>query len=774
MKVPSQWLQDYLDKPVSAERMAEALERGGIEVEQIMYAHKLDAKIIAARVKKVARHPQADRLKLATVDTGSAEIEVVCGAPNLKTGQIVVLAQVDTKLPDETKISSTVIRGQTSNGMLCSPKELGISDDHAGILVLADDTKLGQPVSSLISNSDVIDVTTQANRFDLLSLVGLAREISAQTGVGLKLPPDSQLDFKDEPPEVVIEAQDLVNRYLLVGMKVDQSHGTNDAGRQRLEAAGLRSLGLVVDITNYTMLEWGQPLHAFDGAKVHQPVTVRLAKSGELIKTLDGQQRKLTDKDLVIADTKGPIALAGVMGGQRTEVSPDTKEILIESASFDAATVRKMAQRHGLRSDASSRFERSLPPYLAEVGLQRAIYSFEMAAGGKVTTRVADLGPATGRQTKISVLPEHVSKVLSLEVSVADLAEQLPKLGFEVAQQALAATVTVPWWRPDVVLAEDLAEEYIRLVGFDQVQARLPVWKATSLPADNYWPRLWQTKAALKGLGLFEIITYSFVSAQQLQQLGYKLSDHLKLKNPMSTEQAYLRRNLLASLLTTTVHNQLYAPEFGIYEISHTFEPTKAGELPAEPTQLAVLVKTKANGYAGAKAALDTLAASFRTDIKVQPSSQPEFLPSRSALVKAGSKTIGRIGQLHPKLLADFKGQVSLGYLELDLAALWDAQRPVQYESISRFPSLYRDLAIVVPIKVQWQEVATVISETELARPTFLSDYYDSSLGTGNKSLALRLEMSSLEGTLTDKESSQRLEKITALLSKRFGASLRS
>jgi len=435
--------------------------------------------------------------------------------------------------------------------------------------------------------------------------------------------------------------------------------------------------------------------------------------------------------------------------------------------------VRKMAQRHGLRSDASARFERNLPVTLAELGLKRALYSYQMAAEAKQTTKVYDDLSAPDAVIKIVVDPAHISKILSISVSAADLSKQLPKLGFEVRMQPGNLEVTVPWWRPDVMLAEDLAEEYIRLQGFDDVPSRLPKWQPDSAAADRYWPNLWKTKDALKALGLFEVITYSFVSAEQLQQFGYKLKDHLKLKNPLSSEQAYLRQNLLPSLMTAMVRNQAYRPEFGIYETSQVFIPTEPGKQPLEPKQLGVLIKSK-DAYKAAKSGLDRLNNAFNAELKLEVSDHSEFLPSYSASIVNGKDVIGRIGQLHPKYLAGFKAKAGLGYLELDLEKLFEASKPKQYHPISRFPSIYRDLAVVVDRDRLWQDVETAIKSTDLAGVSFLSDYYDTSLGKDKKSLAMRLEMFSLEGTLTDKEADKRLAKIIALLEQRFGAKLRT
>ncbi len=773
MNVPTEWLQDYLSKKLTTKQMAEALEANGVEIEQIMYAQEIDEQIIVVEVKKVIQHPNADKLKIAIIDTGSAEIRLVCGGPNLKTGQKLAFAQVGSRLPDGSLMKEAVIRGEKSPGMLATATELGLGGDASNLLILPSDSKPGVSVGKLLSQTDVVDVTTQANRFDLLSYIGLAREIAAKTGSELKLPPISKP--KDDLPslEVKVEAKEAVKAIRTVGISLDQQHGTSPTAKARLEAAGQRSINLAVDITNYTMLETGQPLHAFDADKLKLPLSIRFAKPGEKLTTLDCIKRQLTSLDLVIADARGPLDLAGIIGGKDFEVEESSKNLILVSGTFDATTIRKTAKRHGIRTEASARFERALAPELGRFGLERCLFSFEQAAAAKQTTAVCEIVLVPSTLTRISVDPEHISRILSLAVSKTALATQLGKFGFETKDAGSSLEVAVPWWRPDVSLAEDLAEEYIRLVGFDGVESRLPKWQPSKAPSDDYWAPVWQAKACLAGLGLFDVITYSFVSQDQIKAFGYKTSDHLKLKNPMSQEQAYLRRNLLPSLYQASLRNQNYRDSFGLYEISRVFIPTKPTQQPTEPTQLAVLCKSRNGAYTAAKEALDGLCRAFNIEVTLTIEAYSEFMPNRSASIKIGTKSLGRIGELHPRYLTEFKSQTNLAYLEIDLLELIQAAREPLYQPISRYPSLLRDLTVIIPTKVMWQDVAGVIADSGLAKATFLNDYYDANLGASNKTLAMRLEMSSLTGTLTTKEASDRLAKIEALLKKHFGASTR-
>lgn len=770
MKVPSSWLQRYLSRTMSTRQIMEALEAAGIEIEQVLYAPKLDDKIVTAEVKKVIHHPQADRLKIVFVSTGTTTFEVVCGAPNLELGQKVVLAKVGATLPDGTKIAAATIRGQRSNGMICSPRELGLGDDHSGILVLPPATKLGLAATKILQLSDIIDVSTPANRFDLMSLVGLALEVSAQTATARKLPPVTTPETTlDEFVPVKVETE-AVRRYLLQRFRFETKPNMSQKVAQLLEGAGIRSINPVVDITNFVMIEQGQPLHAFDADKIKLPVVVRQARAGEQLVTLDGAKRRLTAADLVIADRVGVVALAGVMGGKRTEVEGSTTNVLIEAASFDPVVVRKMAQRHGLRTEASSRFERGLPVKLAELGLGRAATVLATELGAIPASNVTDLGSKQIIGTKITVTPERLSQILSIEVTSKKLQQLLPRLGFEVTPSSEALSVTVPWWRPDIIVEEDVAEEMIRLIGYDAVPATLPVWRPQMVAPDGVWPRLWQLKSTLKGLGLFEVITYSFLSQATLERFGYAAPQYLKVKNPLSIEQAYMRRSLLPSLLAVAVRNQDYRGGTNIYEVSRVFHATSKGKQPDEPRHLGALVVRRDDGYGAIKAILDGLIAEFNLEVTLKTKPGPEFLPNLSAEVWSGKVRLGTIGQLHPRLTDEFKATPSIGYLELNLDLLLTQRRPKQYRPISRYPSVWRDLTIVVKDSVWWQDVATTIIDSNLAQPQFLSDYRGADLDPGSKSLAIRLEMSSLDGTLTSKEAEERLDKVIAILKRRFSA----
>lgn len=772
---------------MSVRQMAEALELAGVEVEQIISSSKLDKKVVVGLVTKVAQHPGADRLKLAEVNTGKDVVKVVCGAPNLETGQKVALALPGAVLPDGASIEHSDIRGQESGGMICSQRELAMGDDHAGILVLDSVYSIGKSLCDIEGGDDILDLTTAANRSDLQSVVGLAREVAAFAGAAatngelaptLKLPEVSD-DTGDLPAadELAVEVKvpDKAPRYLLQKFRVGRRSATITQTRARLTAAGVRPIDLLVDTTNYVMLEYGQPLHAFDAAKVKLPITVRMADKSEKLVTLDGVERQLSPEDLIIADADGPIALAGVMGGQATEVTAETSEILLESASFNGATVRKTAVRHGLRSEASARFERGMPVQLAPIALARARFILQQAAEVTPLSGVSDSLNATPEANTIKLRPERLPHLLGMNVETAVIQTKLEKLGFEVTTGAKPAlSVPVPWWRPDVTLEEDLVEEVARSVGYDALPSSLPPWRPRQVRFDAYWSKLWRAKAALRGAGLFDVITYAFVSAEQLESFGRDPKRHLKLKNPLSIEQAYLRSDLLPSLVAVVAKNVRYAKEFGLFEVSRVYQPKPSHkQLPDEPTRLGAV--TYGLGYTGVKGVLDQLAREFNVSLEVKPRKLDGLHPARAAQVEMDGQSLGVIGELHPEIAHHHKLPDRLGYLELDFKQLLAAAREPAYRPISRFPAITRDIAVVLPEKVTWAEVAEAIGRIGLASDVqFLSDYYGDDVGAGNKSLAVRLVIASMQKTLTDQEADQRVEKIFQTLQKSFGAKPRT
>ena len=429
MRVSTSWIKSHLGRTISDAEIVSALELAGIEVEQYTCSNVIDKKIVVGLVKEVRQHPEADRLHIAIVSTGKEEFEVVCGAPNVRAGILVPFAQVGSVLPSGDAILKAKLRGVVSNGMLCSGKELGLSEDHSGLLELAEDTKPGTPVATLYPADGHLDLKTQANRFDLLSVIGLAREVAAQQSITFEAYANSELVFSSKSA-FIAATEASVSRFQIAELSVNVAKSTPDWMVQRLTSAGIRSLGIIIDITNYVMLEYGQPLHAYDADEVTLPFEVRKAKNTEKLTTLDKVERKLTIDDLVVADSKGALGLAGVMGGAKSEVTPKTKRIYLEAASFDGATVRKMAKRHGLRSEASARFERELPVQLQPLALAVAVKLLEEHAGSKLVAAEDKLN-IFPYEYRIGLRASYASKMLGIELSREEIVVTLARLGIE-------------------------------------------------------------------------------------------------------------------------------------------------------------------------------------------------------------------------------------------------------------------------------------------------------------------------------------------------------
>lgn len=772
MKVSAEWVNTFLSKPLKTQPLADAMELAGIEVEEVVLAKPFDDKIVVGRVVGLEPHPNASKLKLAEVDVKNTTLSIVCGAPNIEKGQVVAVAQVGSTLPDGTKIEQAVLRGVHSHGMLCSEAELGLSSDHSGIMVLAADAAIGSKINNILKQHDVIDIKTAANRWDLNSVIGIAREVAAQTNQKLAKNYPEQLKSSTTQGASIAKPE-LAGRFMFVRLKVKTDKASPQWLVQRLQAAGVRSISPIVDATNAIMLQYGQPLHAFDASKVEGDIQVRLAKKGETLTTLDGSERKLDPADIVIADAKKVIGIAGVMGGGNSEIDDSTTEILLEAASFHPASIRKTAIRHGLRTDASARFERGIPVDLQPRALNAAIDLLKELVDAELVGEPIDIIQHKPTQTVITANPERINSFLGLDLTSKQVTTELAKLNF-VSEEGTkgAVSVSAPWWRPDVTMEEDLAEEVIKLVGYAKLPATIPAWRPQAVAFDGRWSKLWQAKGVLRSLGLFEVVTYSFISEDDIQRLGWNTKDFLKLQNPLSSEQAYLRETMLPSHLNTLARNRTYAKSFGIFEFSKTYFKQGEGKLPQELAGLGVMTASPTGGYQKVKGALDRLAREFNLDLVVKPSAFDKHIahPTRSGWVMLGGEPVGLIGQLHPSLIQQYKIRGEVGYLELNWDKLVQATSVKAYQPLSRFQQVERDITVVVDRELTWAEVQRALKDEPMS---FVGDYYKGDLPEGKKSMTLRLKLVRDDRTLTEAEVTAEVERLGAELHKRFKAIIR-
>jgi phenylalanyl-tRNA synthetase beta chain len=804
MKVTLNWLKDYVDFDLSVEDLSHRLTMAGLEVDALeRLGDGLDS-VIVARLVDVQPHPEADRLTVCTVDTGSDTRQVVCGATNHKTGDLVALAQVGSVLPGDFKIKKSRIRGMESQGMLCSESELGFSEESAGIMILPSGLTLGQPYFEAAGLKDIVfELGLTPNRPDCLSVLGVAREISAMTGNKLRLPEilvEESATEVSSRSSVKIDDPDLCPRYaarLIEGVRIGPSP---DWLVRRVEAVGMRSINNVVDVTNFVMMELGQPLHAFDFNRLReQRIVVRRADQGEEFTTLDGQVRLLQTEDLVICDGVGPVALAGIMGGQNSEVEADTTDILLESAYFNPVAIRRTSKRLGLHTESSHRFERGADVDMVPFALDRAAALIAELANGQLASGVLDVYPEPIAERILDLSVARCGQLLGVDVSAEQIGDVLAGIGLHVDSGAdrvggLLKT-RVPNFRPDIEREIDLIEEVARLIGYDKIPVTMP---ASRLECQRL-PRHLVLERAVRDLmisdGFAEIVNYSFVSAASLERVGFGADDarrrHVVVLNPLSEDQAIMRTSLVAGLLETAAGNLAYRNEdLALFELRPVFSPVDNEELPRESLRLTALMcgRREPEGWAQSadacdfydmKGCVEHLLDSLRVeDVRWDASHSDSFYhPGKSAALYSGKLMLGTVGELHPAMAQDFDLNRAVMLCDLDLEAVFSkAGEMPGFVPLSRYPDIERDSAFLIDEEIPAQRVLDVLNRVKLKdlESIVLFDVYSGKgIPDGKKSLAIRARYRALDRTLTDEFIQKLHGKLIKSLQKEFAAELR-
>jgi len=805
MRISLTWLSEYVPLP-PVEELARRLTAVGLEVEAVeRIGSHLDG-VVAATIVSAERHPQADKLSVTQVDAGGGPIAVVCGATNWKVGDAVALATPGTTLPGGQRIERTRLRGVESHGMLCSEKELGLAQESSGILLLPAGTAPGSPLSRVLGIEDtVLEVNVTPNRPDALSHLGIAREVAAATGTTLT-PPSPRLAQK--PPsapsilKVRIEAPDRCFRYaarVVEGVRIGPSPAWL---ARRLEACGVRSISNVVDATNFVLLERGHPLHAFDLDRVAgAEIVVRLARPGEKLVTLDGQERSLAVDDLVIADRDRACALAGVMGGGDSEISQGTSRVLVESAWFEPTGVRRTARRHGLHTEASHRFERGVDAAAVSAALDRCAALIADLAGGTVRRGMADAHPHRRRPVDVALSWSRPAEVLGMPVGRGEARRTLAALGFEERKATpRGAVFRVPSWRLDVSREEDLIEEIVRLKGYDAIPETLP-GIASATPAE---PRDAQVagrvRQALQAAGFSEAVNFSFVAPAELAALspGGESLPGIALRNPISAELAVMRTSLVPSLLRNAAHNlRQRVEDVRLYEIAsayHPRSPDAEGDAPArEELRVGGVAMGRRHGVGWAtggdpvdfydlKAAIEGVLESLGIDgVRWGRGGESWQHPRSAATVRwtapdGAARVLGVAGELHPRTAAAFELPRGVLAFELAFGELALAARLVPgHADVPRFPAVLRDLAVVVADEVEARSVVDLVREEPLAREVDLFDVYRGPpIPQGRKNLAMAIRYGAADRTLTDAEADQAHARIIERLRVAVGAELRA
>ena len=804
MKVPLNWLKDYVDVTLPPAELAKRLTLAGFEVGEIITKGGSWDNIIVGQITAVNPHPNADRLRLTTVNLGTEQETVVCGAPNLNVGDKIAFARVGARLINpyngqSEELKPAKIRGVVSRGMVCSEKELGISDSHEGIMVLSAEAKVGTPLAEYLGDT-VLDIDITANRPDCLSVVGIAREVAALSDQKMHIPEISYKETDnpiDKQISIEIADADLCPRYcasLITGVKIAESPTWL---QERLVACGQRPINNIVDITNYVMLEYGQPLHSFDYDRIKsKKIIVRRAKEGEDFFTLDGTERKLTRDMLVIGDGDRTVAIAGVMGGLNSEVTESTTSILLEAASFKATSIHYTSRRLDLTSEASMRFERGISAGLTIPALKHATQLIAELGGGKVAGGIIDVYPGKKDLRPILLTPGEVKRVLGIGYSLEQIVDSLAALGFECKADGSKIMVTAPYWRSDIRLDVDLIEEVARVIGYDKIPTTL---LGEPIPRQNPEPTLSLRKKireSLVGYGFYEIMNYTLTSLQMLSNSSAEPHPPepipLRVSNPMTTDQEYLRPNLRTSVLATLASNRRHEDGgIRLFEMGKIYLP-RENDLPEEPEVLCGImngprVERSWLGGGGSfdfydvKGVVEGLLSYLGLAVDFEKSRDEGLHPIRQAVIvlqgEDGSKVkIGVFGEVHPKVAHSFEVAGTVGLFEINLTALLPFTiSHKMFQPIPRFPSTVRDMALVVDIGITNQKILDIIKSFSLVSEAVLFDVYSGKqVAADKKSLAYRLVYQSPTYTLTDEEVNKVQEQILARLAKELGATLRA
>ncbi len=799
MKVSLRWLQEFVDITLPLADLANRLTLAGIEVKESQIVGSEWGNIVVGQIIAINPHPNADRLSLATIDLGTEQPTVVCGAPNLETGDKVAFAYVGAQLIDGHsgqvfRLKSAKIRGVSSNGMICSEKELGISDSHEGIMVLLSEAPVGIPLADYLGDT-ILDLEVTPNRPDCLSIIGIAREIAALTGQSLHLP---EVTYKEtaspieQQVSVKIAAPDLCPRYcasLLTGVKVASSPGWM---QQRLLACGMRPINNIVDITNYVMLEHGQPLHAFDYHRIKgKKIIVRRAADGEAIVTLDGVERTLSQDMLVIADEKRAVAVAGVMGGADSEVTGETTSVLLEAANFNPASIHYTGRVLFLPSEACARFERGIRPELALPAIKRATQLIIELAEGEAAKGLVDVYPGKLDHEPILLSTDRVKRLLGVEFSPDQIVAALGSLGFDCKQAGSEVWVTAPYWRSDIHQAVDLVEEVARIIGYDKIPTTM---LSEPLPRQNPEPLLslkQEIRSSLTGYGFQEVITYSLTSLEMLNRLlpeSHSLEPvPLRMVNPMTAEQEYLRLNLRANLLAAFSANRRHEDGgIRLFELGRIYLP-RPNNLPDEPEVLCGILggarlekwwqgESGLVDFFDAKGVVGGLLNQLGVDAGFEPGKDESLHLNKQAAITISDTRLGIVGEVHPKVLAAFDLSENVYLLEINVTALLPfTVGHRMFQPIPRFPSMLRDMALVVDAEITHRQVQDIIRSFPLVRQVIIFDVYTGGqVPPGKKSLAYRVIYQSPAHTLTDEEVDEVQQQILDKLSQELGATLRT
>ena len=797
MKVPMKWLKEYVDINMPAEEYASRMVMTGTAVEGVEKTGEQFDKVVVGRVLTCVDHPNSDHLHICTVDVGGEEpLQIVCGAPNVHAEMNVAVALDGAHLPGGVKIKKGKMRGEVSMGMLCSGPELDVPAGlyphigDAGIIEITEDVKPGTDVKSVFGlGDDIVDFEILANRPDCLSVWGLARESSAVLEEHFVMPEiaveETGSGTFDDYAKVEVRDEELCPRYcarIITDVKIGPSPMWM---REYLYGAGIRPINNIVDITNFVMLETGHPMHAFDLSKVKdQTIVVRRANPGETLTTLDGKTHQLDETMLVIADRQNATGLAGIMGGEESEIVDDTASVLFECAAFERANNRVTARKLGIRTESSGRFEKGVCPATAMEALERACMLVNMLECGKVVPGCYDNYPNPKEPVEIEASVSRICRRIGVDVPGEVMEDILNRLYIDTTVAGDTLHCEVPAFRQDMEGEADVSEEVLRMYGYDHIPSTL--MNATTMAGRQDEKTVFnnRVKDALVGMGLYEILNYSFISPRWLDHLGLDENDPrrnvVKLRNPLGEDTSVMRTTLVPSMLNTVAANlNRNIPGGMLFELSKVFVPAeKAGELPAEKTALCIAAYGEGVDFYTVKNIVTWLLAKFGVTASIAAGGDGYYHPGRKAIMAVGDTRLAALGEIHPDVAEafDIKGRVVVAEVDLD------ALRPLEKDfygirPLPKFPAVSRDIAVVVDEAVG---AGTMLDAIRAAAGKLLEDaklfdiYRGEKLGAQRKSVAFAITLRAPDRTLTDEEINAAMEKVLKALEKDFGAELRA
>lgn len=792
MLISNEWLKEYVTIDDSVSNLAERITRTGIEVDDLIDYTKDIKNLVVGFVKSKEKHPDADKLNVCQVDIGEDEpVQIVCGAPNVDAGQYVIVAKVGGRLPGGIKIKRAKLRGERSEGMICSLQEIGISSNYvpktfeSGIYVFSEAQVPGtDALQALYLDDQVMEFDLTPNRADALSMIGTAYEVAALYNTKMTKPDTTSNELElsaNNELTVTIENEDKVPYYsarVVHDVTIEPSPIWMQA---RLIKAGIRPINNVVDISNYVLLEYGQPLHMFDQDAIgSQQIVVRQANEGEKMTTLDGTERELLTSDIVITNGQTPIALAGVMGGEFSEVKEQTSNIVIEGAIFDPVSIRHTSRRLNLRSESSSRFEKGIATEFVDEAVDRACYLLQTYANGKVLKDRVSSGELGAFITPIDITADKINRTIGFDLSQNDIVTIFNQLGFDTEINDDVITVQVPSRRKDITIKEDLIEEVARIYGYDDIPSTLPVFeKVTSGQLTDRQYKTRMVKEVLEGAGLDQAITYSLVSKEDATAFSMQQRQTIDLLMPMSEAHASLRQSLLPHLIEAASYNVARKnKDVKLFEIGNVFFANGEGELPDQVEYLSGILtgdyvvnqwqgKKETVDFYLAKGVVDRVSEKLNLEFSYRRADIDGLHPGRTAEILLENKIVGFIGELHPTLAAD--NDLKRTYVfELNFDALMSVSVGyINYQPIPRFPGMSRDIALEVDQNIPAADLLSTIHAHggNILKDTLVFDVYQGEhLEKGKKSIAIRLNYLDTEETLTDERVSKVQAEIEAAL----------